>query len=63
MIKFNLVISSCAAMLCPTNQVCSEQPTGPVCTCTGNKVGTFCQYGKFNSKKTVQSLLSFILYI
>ncbi|CAF1005451.1 unnamed protein product [Adineta ricciae] len=37
-------ISSCANMLCPSFKICSEQSTGPVCTCTGNKVGTFCQY-------------------
>ncbi|CAF1213556.1 unnamed protein product [Adineta steineri] len=37
-------ISSCANMLCPSNKICSEQPTGPICTCSGNKVGTFCQY-------------------
>ncbi|UJR31031.1 hypothetical protein I4U23_018540 [Adineta vaga] len=37
-------ITSCASILCPTNKICSEQATGPVCTCSGNKVGTFCQY-------------------
>ncbi|CAF4553802.1 unnamed protein product [Rotaria sp. Silwood1] len=37
-------ISSCSNMLCPAYKICSEQPTGPVCTCAGNKVGTFCQY-------------------
>ncbi|CAF3727659.1 unnamed protein product [Rotaria sordida] len=39
-------ISSCSNMVCPAYKICSEQPTGPVCTCAGNKVGTFCQYGK-----------------
>ncbi|CAF1091235.1 unnamed protein product [Adineta ricciae] len=37
-------ISSCSNMLCPKYQICSEQPTGPICTCPENKVGTFCQY-------------------
>ncbi|CAF3959121.1 unnamed protein product, partial [Rotaria sordida] len=37
-------VSSCANMLCPSYKICNEQPTGPVCTCPGNKVGTFCQY-------------------
>ena len=39
-----LGISSCANMNCPAYQICSEQPTGPVCTCPKNKVGNFCQY-------------------
>ncbi|CAF3197195.1 unnamed protein product [Rotaria sp. Silwood2] len=37
-------VTSCANMLCPAYKICNEQPTGPVCTCPGNKVGTFCQY-------------------
>ena len=36
-------------MLCPAYKICSEQPTGPVCTCAGNKAGTFCQYGKLKN--------------
>jgi hypothetical protein len=45
-------------MLCPSYKICSEQPTGPLCTCTGNKVGTFCQYGKLkdNSKNCLYPL-------
>ncbi|CAF4917155.1 unnamed protein product, partial [Rotaria socialis] len=31
-------------MICPPYKICSEQATGPVCTCPANKVGTFCQY-------------------
>ena len=45
-------ISSCATMVCPAYKICSEQPTGPVCTCPGNKVGTFCQYGKLNQRRS-----------
>ena len=45
-ILFILAISSCSNVRCPTYKICSEQPTGPVCTCPGNKVGTFCQYGE-----------------
>lgn len=37
--------SSCATLSCPSYQVCSEQPTGPICGCPSNKVGTLCQYG------------------
>ncbi|CAF4786385.1 unnamed protein product [Rotaria socialis] len=37
-------ISSCSNMICPPYKICSEQATGPVCTCPANKVGTFCQY-------------------
>jgi hypothetical protein len=43
-----LAISSCSNMLCPAYKICSEKSTGPVCTCAGNKVGSFCQYGKQN---------------
>lgn len=39
-------------MVCPAYKICSEQPTGPVCTCPGNKVGTFCQYGKLNERSS-----------
>jgi Notch-like protein len=35
-------------MICPAYKICSEQPTGPVCICAGNKAGTLCQYGKSN---------------
>ncbi|CAF4738569.1 unnamed protein product, partial [Rotaria magnacalcarata] len=35
-------ISSCSNMICPPYKICSEQATGPVCTCPANKVGTFC---------------------
>ncbi len=45
-----LVINSCSNMHCPSNKICSEQPRGPVCTCSGNKIGTFCQYGKLQKK-------------
>ncbi|CAF5041788.1 unnamed protein product, partial [Rotaria sp. Silwood1] len=38
-------IGSCANVLCPSYKICNEQSTGPVCTCPGNQVGTFCQYG------------------
>jgi len=44
--NFALAINSCSTLVCPTYKICNEQPTGPVCTCTGSKVGTFCQYGK-----------------
>jgi len=44
--SFSLVINSCANMACPSYKICNEQPTGAICTCSGNKVGTFCQYGK-----------------
>jgi hypothetical protein len=46
--KFFLIsaINSCSNMLCPAYKICSEQSTGPVCKCAGNKVGAFCQYGK-----------------
>jgi hypothetical protein len=44
--KFSSAISSCASMICPSYKICSEQPTGPICTCSGGKVGTFCQYSK-----------------
>ncbi|CAF4740393.1 unnamed protein product [Rotaria sp. Silwood1] len=37
-------IGSCANVLCPSYKICNEQSTGPVCTCPGNQVGTFCQY-------------------
>ena len=44
--RFSLALSSCATFVCPMYKICSEQPSGPVCTCSGSKVGTFCQYGK-----------------
>jgi hypothetical protein len=44
---FSLARRSCASMPCSSNQICSEQPTGPVCTCSGSKAGTFCQFGKW----------------
>lgn len=33
-------------MTCPSYKICNELSTGPLCTCPGIKVGTFCQYGK-----------------
>jgi len=57
-IRFSLVISSCASMVCPSYQICSEQPTGPICTCSGSKVGTFCQYGKIKTQTSVKKSIS-----
>jgi hypothetical protein len=57
-----LVISSCANMHCPAYKICSEQPTGPVCTCTGNKIGTFCQYGKSKNELSDMYLRFLLLF-
>ncbi|CAF3778690.1 unnamed protein product [Adineta steineri] len=38
------VINSCSNMVCPAYKICTEQSTGPVCICKGNKIGTLCQY-------------------
>jgi hypothetical protein len=44
---FSLAISACSSTICASPKICSEQSSGPICTCAGNKVGTFCQYGKY----------------
>jgi hypothetical protein len=46
-------------MICPAYKICSEQSTGPVCTCSGDKIGTFCQYGKIEK----DDLFLFIIII
>jgi hypothetical protein len=53
-------INSCSNMLCPAYKICSEQSTGPVCKCAGNKVGAFCQYGKLKSNSRI--IISSICY-
>ena len=51
----SVAIRSCSTLACQSPKICSELGTGPVCTCPGNKAGTFCQYGKWTDASSLTS--------